>query len=159
MALQEGDQAPNVTLPCCDGEDFEEVELHSLLEEGNLLLAFFPLAFSSVCTDEMCTFSDHLNQLESLNTKVYGVSVDSPFALNEFIRKEGLNFSLLSDFNREAVGAFDVLEDELLGLESVARRSVFLIDQDGVIQYAWATEDASQQPDYDRLRTEVKNLS
>ncbi len=158
MSVQTGDQAPSFELPCCDGENHDDITLEEILEEGNAVLAFYPLAFSSVCTEELCDFRDALSDLEELNAQVYGISVDSPFVQNEFIRKENLNFNLLSDFNRDAINAYGVKYDDLLGLKDVAQRSVFVIDQDGQIQYTWKTDDPGNRPDLNEIQTALQSI-
>ncbi len=158
MHIQKGDRAPNFELPCCDGEEHEDVSLDEILNRGTTVLAFFPLAFSSVCTEELCEFRDALSELEQLDAQVYGISVDSPFVQNEFIRKENLNFPLFSDFNREAINAYGVKHDELLGLEGVAKRSVFVLDQAGNVRYSWVTDDPSNKPDLDEIKNVLNEI-
>jgi len=158
MSVQTGNQAPDFELPCCDGDDQETITLNEILDQGTTVLAFFPLAFSPVCTDELCAFRDALSELEQLDAQVYGISVDSPFVQNEFINKENLNFSLLSDFNREAVNAYGVKHDELLGLEGVAKRSVFVLDGAGNVRYSWITDDPSNKPDLNEIRNALEEI-
>ncbi len=155
MALQQGQKAPDFTLR---NTDKEEVTLSS--QHGrNVVLLFFPMAFTGVCTAELCSVRDNYDQYNSLNAQVYGISVDSPFTLAEFRRQQNLNFPLLSDFNKEASTAYDSLyENFALGLKGVSKRSAFVIDKDGTIQYAEVLEDAGKQPDFAAIKTALERL-
>ena len=150
--IETGDRAPNFTAPLANG-DVETITLSDGLDEAPIVLAFFPGAFTSVCTDEMCTFRDQLSAFEDVGPTVYGVSVDSPFALNEFRDKHDLSFGLISDFDREIVDAYGVRMDfEDLGLHGLAKRSVFVIDRDGNVTWTWVSDDPGVEPDYDAVR-------
>ncbi len=153
-----GEPAPDFTLPLCDGE---KVGTFTLSEHRGqkLVLAFFPLAFTSVCTQEMCTFSDEFDAFSQLGAAVYGISVDSPFALNAFIRDHSLKVPLLSDFNREVSRAYDVLHDELMGLKGISKRSVFVLDPEGVIRYRWVSDDPSKLPPFEEIRSVLNGLA
>lgn len=142
-----GERAPVFALPATDGEEITEVKLEEELGKGNVVLAFFPLAFSPVCTEELCEFRDSMAAFNALDAKVFGISVDSPFALKEFARQNGLQFVLLSDFNKEVSQAYGVLHEELMGLRGVAKRSVFIIDKDGIVRYKWVSDDPTVKPD------------
>ncbi len=155
---QVGEKAPDFTLPLCDGERVGQFTL-SEHRGKNLVLAFFPLAFTSVCTQEMCTFSDQLNAFSELGADVYGISVDSPFALNAFIKAHDLKIPLLSDFNKEVSRAYGVLHEELMGLRGVSKRSVFVLDRDGVVRYRWVSDDPGKMPDFDEIREALRGLS
>ncbi|MFT4880801.1 MAG: peroxiredoxin, partial [Salinirussus sp.] len=120
-----GDTAPAFTAPLATG-DIEEFALDDHLDEAPLVLAFFPGAFTGVCSHEMSTFQDRLSEFQDAGASVYGVSVDSPFALNEFRDKLDLRFDLVSDADKEAVEAYDITMDfEALGVHDVAKRAVF----------------------------------
>ncbi|MFQ6033700.1 MAG: peroxiredoxin, partial [Candidatus Bipolaricaulia bacterium] len=136
-----GESAPVFTLPATDGEEITEVALERELGKETIVLAFFPLAFSPVCTEELCEFRDSLAAFNTVQAKVFGISVDSPFALKAFAQQNKLNFTLLSDFNREACKAYGVLHEELMGLRGVAKRSVFVIGKDGIVRYKWVSDD------------------
>jgi len=153
-----GEKAPDFTLPLCDGESVGQFTLSEHLGK-NVVLAFFPLAFTSVCTQEMCTFSDRWNEFAGLNAEVYGISVDSPFALNAFIKAHDLKIPLLSDFNKEVSRKYDALHEELMGLKGVSKRSVFVLDKDGVVRYRWVSEDPGKMPDFDEIRATLDGLS
>jgi peroxiredoxin len=146
-----GDTAPTFTAPLATG-DIEEFDLEDRLDEAPLALAFFPGAFTSVCSHEMNTFQDRLAEFEDAGATVYGISVDSPFALNEFRDKLGLSFDLVSDGDREAVEAYDLSMDFAeLGVHDVAKRAVFVVDGDGTVVYDWVSDDPGVEPDYDEV--------
>ncbi|WP_101296517.1 redoxin domain-containing protein [Halegenticoccus soli] len=145
------DDAPDFTVPLADG-DVGSFSLSERLDEAPIVLAFFPAAFTSTCTTEMCTFRDRLADFEEIDAAVYGVSVDLPFALNEFRRQHDLSFPLLSDCDREVVDRYDVRMDfESLGVRDVAKRAVFVVDGDGEIAYRWVADDPGQEPDYEAV--------
>lgn len=154
-----GEKAPDFTLPLCDGEGVGQFTLSEHLGKGNVVLAFFPLAFTSVCTNEMCTFSDQLALFGGLNAEVYGISVDSPFALNAFIKAHNLQLKLLSDFNKEVSRTYDVLHEELMGLKGVSKRSVFVLDKEGIVCYRWVSDDPGKMPNFDEIRSTLDGLS
>jgi peroxiredoxin len=152
-----GDPAPDVSLPMAGGDaydDVEQFELSEALADGPVVLAFFPAAFTGGCTEELCTFRDELASFEALDAQVYGVSVDLPFALNVFAMEQELTFPLLSDFDGEAIEAYDVVLEGLYGLSGVAERSVFVVDTDGVVRYRWVREDGN--PDFEWLVEQVR---
>ncbi len=156
MALPEGTDAPPFSLPPAG-----DPESRRTLEEAegfNLVLLFFPMAFTSVCTDEMCGISEELDQYRRMGAEVIGISVNSPFTLQAWKEREEIDIPLLSDFNREAIEAYDVRRDELLGLNNVANRSAFVIDGDGVIQFSWESEDPSRLPPFNKIRATVEEI-
>ena len=158
MALEVGAKAPDFTLPASDGENVGKVTLSETLGNDNVVLAFFPLAFTSVCREEMCEFRDQLGQFNEMNAKVYGISVDSPFSLNEFSKSEALNFELLSDFNKEVSSKYGVLYEQLADFKGVSKRSVFVIDQRGTVKYSWVTEDPTNKPDLGEISQALQGL-
>lgn len=117
-----------------------------------MVLLFFPLAFSAVCTAELCAIRDRWAAFEDLDARVFGISVDSPFVTDRFRRERELPFPLLSDFNRRVSRRYGVLYDDWYGLEGVSKRAVFVIGSDGRVRWAWVTEDADVEPDYDAIR-------
>ena len=146
-----GDTAPAFTAPLATG-DIEEFALEDHLDEAPLVLAFFPGAFTGVCSHEMSTFQDWLGEFQEAGASVYGLSVDSPFALNEFRDKLDLRFDLVSDADKEVVEAYDVTMDfEALGVHDVAKRAVFVVDGDGTVTYTWVSDDPGVEPDYDEV--------
>jgi len=125
-----------------------------------VVLAFYPAAFTSVCTKEMCTFRDNMAKFNSMNAVVLGVSVDPPFSNKAFKEQNKINYTILSDFKREAVKAYGV-EGELPVLKDykLAKRSVFVIDKEGVIRYAWVSENPGVEPNYDEIAEVVRKLT
>ena len=147
------DTAPDFTAPMRtpDG-DITEFSLSSATDDGPVVLAFFPGAFTSVCTGEMRTFRDRLDNLTDAGASLYGVSIDSPFSLGEFAEQNELTFPLISDTNKEVIDAYDVVMDFAdLGVTGVAKRSVFVVDESGTITYAWVSDDPGVEPDYDEV--------
>jgi len=145
------DTAPDFTAPLALG-DISEFTLSERLDEAPLVLAFFPGAFSGTCTSEMATFEDRIGEFSDAGATVYGVSVDLPWALQKFRQNEGLSFGLISDTNRTVIDAYDLRTDfASMGLKNLAKRAVVVVDSDGVVQYAWVTDDAGIEPDYDEI--------
>lgn len=159
MAVEVGQRAPDFTLPLCDGRSIGTFTLSEHLGKGPLVLAFFPLAFSPVCTDELCQLSDGFDKFEQLNAEVYGISVDSPFALNAFINAHKLKLKLLSDFNKEVARTYGVLHEELRGLKGVAKRSVFVLDKEGVVRYRWVTDDPTVMPNFAEVEGALRQMA
>jgi peroxiredoxin len=151
MPLKQGDQAPDVTLP---SHSNEQVSLASLYREQPTVVVFFPLAFTSTCTEELCTFRDDLTLYNGVNAKVVAVSVDSPFVLDRFRQEIGAEYLFLSDFNREASTAFGVLREAPLGpgLRNASDRAVFIVNQDGTVRYAWHSTNPGLLPPFDEIR-------
>jgi peroxiredoxin len=150
--LEVGDEAPDFTAPLANG-DVESFTLSDHLEDAPIVLAFFPAAFTSTCTTELCTFRDRMANFEDVGATVYGVSIDTPFTLNEFRRQNDLNFALVSDTNREIIHDYDVSMDfDSLGVRNVAKRAVFVVDAGGAVSYAWVSDDPGAEPDYDEVR-------
>lgn len=146
-----GDDAPDFTAPVANG-DVDSLSLTDVLDDGPVVLAFFPAAFTGTCTTEMCTFTDRLSAFEDVDANVYGVSVDSPFALNEWREQEGIEFGLISDFEKEIIEDYGVrtaFED--LGVYGLSQRAVFVVDADGSITYRWVAEDPGLEPDYEAV--------
>ncbi len=159
MAAELNQKAPDFTTKACDGEKIEDFTLSKELGKESLVLAFFPLAFSPVCTNEMCSLRDSLAQWNSLKARVYGISVDSPFTLNAFIKANDLKFKILTDFNREISRSYGVLHEELMGLKGVAKRSVFIVDKNGIVRYKWVSDDPRQLPDLGAIRQALQGLA
>ena len=143
-----GDMAPDFTLTA---QDKSKVTLSDLRGE-RVILAFYPAAFTGVCTTEMCTFSDGMASLNDNGVKVFGISVDAPFSNGAFAEKNGIAFPLLSDVHREVVNAYGVaLGDFVIPGYTVSQRSVFVDEADGTIGYAWVAENPGVEPDYDAV--------
>ena len=149
MAVTVGSKAPDFTLP---NQELKPVTLSEELKNRNVVLAFFPAAFTSVCTKELCTFRDSMATLNGANAAVFGISVDTPFTLKTFGAEQKLNFPLLSDFNKDVIRRYDVVIDDLLGLKGLAKRSVFVIDRSGTVRHAEVLADARNEPDYGKVQ-------
>jgi peroxiredoxin len=146
MSVDVGAQAPDFTLV---NQDREPVTLSS--QRGRpVVLAFFPAAFSSVCTKELCTFRDSLAALNRANAQVYGISVDTFFTLKAFQDAQGLTFPLLSDFNKQVIREYGVYNEDMIGLKGIAKRAVFVLDGQGVVRHREVLEDARNEPDYEK---------
>mgnify|MGYP005841869675 CR=1 FL=1 len=151
MALTKDTKAPTFTLKRKTAEGLEEVSLSNNFGEKQTVLLFFPLAFTSVCKNELCSVSEGLEAFRDLDAVVWGISVDSPFA-----QSAGIGIPLLSDFNKEVATAYDVLYADLLGLRGVAKRSAFVINKEGIITYSWSSDDPKQLPDFDEIQAALK---
>lgn len=152
-----GSDAPDFTVPKAGGDAYNDVEpftLSSVVGDGPIVLAFYPAAFTSGCTEEMCTFRDSMDAFDDLDASVYGVSVDLPFAQNVWIREQELNFPMLADWNHEVIRAYDVVLDDMYGMIEVAERSVFVVDDDGKIAYRWVRD--GDNPDFAELVGEIE---
>ena len=147
MELNVGDHAPGFTLQNTNGE---KVSLEQLVEQGsgNTLLLFFPLAFSSVCTDELCKVRNNMKFYEALDATVAAISVDSFFTLKEFKKANNLKFPLLSDFNKKVSKAYGALYDDYFGMKGVSKRAAFVISKEGVLKYKEVLEDSGNLPDF-----------
>ena len=123
-----------------------------------VVLAFFPAAFSSVCTTELCTFRDRLSALNRVNAQVYGISVDTFFTLKAFQKDQGLTFPLLSDFNKEVIRDYGVFNEDMIGMKGIAKRAVFVLDKDGIVRHAEVLEDARNEPNYEAVFSTLSRL-
>jgi peroxiredoxin len=154
MSVDVGSKAPDFTLT---NQDRQPVKLSE--QRGTpVVLAFFPAAFSSVCTKELCTFRDSLARLNQAHAQVYGISVDTFFALKAFHDQQGYTFPLLSDFNKEAIRDYGVFNENMIGLKGIAKRAVFVIDKDGIVRHREVLEDARNEPNYDAVFTTLASL-
>jgi peroxiredoxin len=155
MSVEVGSKAPDFTLM---NQDREPVTLSTLIQKGPVVLAFFPAAFSSTCTAELCTLRDQMPGPGTLHAQVIGISVDTFFALKAFRDSAGLPFPLLSDFNKEVTRAYDVFNPDMIGLKGIAKRAVFVLDRQRIVRYREVLEDARHEPDYARLQAAVEAL-
>jgi glutaredoxin-dependent peroxiredoxin len=146
--IQQGDPAPDFLLL---NENGKEILLTDLIKNNQLLLLFFPLAFSRVCTDEMCLVRDNMKIYHSLNTNIAAISVDSFFTLHAFKKAQNLNFTLLSDFNKTVSTDYGVLNPDYFGMKGVAKRAAFVIGRNGMIKYAEILENSDLQPDFRKI--------
>ena len=153
MALSKGTKAPNFTLKSKNADGLADVKLSDNYGKKATVLLFFPLSFTSVCEQELCSMRDSLTDYEGVDAQVYGISVDSPFAQAAFAKANALNFPLLSDFNKEVSKAYDVLFEDLLGLKGVSKRSAFVISKDGEILYSESSDDPKKLPDFQAIKS------
>lgn len=150
-----GADAPDFSLSPAPGAP--PVQL-SGLRGGPVVVLFFPLAFSSVCTEEMCAVAESWPRWEKLGADVLAISVDSPFVTRKFAEETGAPFPILSDFNKDAASAYGVLYPEFFGMLGVAKRAAFVVDAEGVVAYAWVSEDADELPPFEEVRKVVAEL-
>ncbi len=155
MSATVGQKAPDFILM---NQEKHPVNLESL-KGKNVVLLFFPAAFTSTCTKEMCQTRDELSFYNGMNAEVFGVSVDMPFTLAKYKADNNLNFPMLSDFNKEAITAYGCAYDTwILGLKGVAKRASFVIDKDGIIRFAQILDNASDYPDFDGIKKTLEGL-
>ena len=144
MSVDVGSLAPDFTLM---NQDREPVSLRA--QRGQpVILAFFPAAFSSVCAKQLCTFRDQFGALSQANARVFGISVDTFFALKAFHADQRLTFPLLCDFNKHVIRDYGVVNEDMIGLKDIAKRAVFVLDKDGVVIHRQVLDDARHEPDY-----------
>lgn len=156
MALTIGSKAPDFSL-------YDTERRARTLKEfigRNTVLAFYPGAFTGTCTKEMCTLRDSLVDFHSLDAQVVGISVDAPAANKAFATANGLTFPLLSDYSREVIARYDVVQPDFGGLPGLvtARRAVFVLDKEGTIRYKWVSEDPGIEPNYEHIRASLSSL-
>jgi len=160
MALKVGDKAPDFKLPSFTPT--EELTHFSLsdFKGKNLVIVFFPQAFTGVCTTEMCTMNDNFNSYKEMNAEVIGVSVDGTFVQKAFASANKINVPLLSDYNREMIRSYDVVQPEFAhGQKETSQRAVYVIDKDGVIRYVEVTENPGVQVNFDAMKKAVEGLN
>ncbi len=156
MSVKSGDKAPVFSLY---NSDKELVALESFRGK-NVVLVFFPMAFTKVCTAELCSMRDNMNVYERLNSEILGISVDSLFTLGKFKAEQNLNFPLLSDFNKEISRAYGALYEEFVfGMKGVSKRAAFVIDKEGAIRYAEVLESAGDLPNFEAIQETLSKLN
>jgi peroxiredoxin len=157
MSITKGSAAPTFTLPTT--VMYEKVNLEDL-KGKNVLLLFFPMAFTGVCTKELCSVRDNIALYNNANATVLGISVDSPFTLAKFKEEQGLNFDLLSDFNKEVSASYGAIYDSFIGwMKGVSKRSAFVIDKEGTVQYAEVLESAGDLPNFEAINNTLAGLN
>lgn len=153
--LQPGDKAPDFSLRATDKSLVKLSEYRG----KNVVLLFFPFAFTGVCTKELCYMRDSLAQYENLDAQILAISVDSPYTLAKWKEEQQFNFPLLSDFNKTVSKKYDTIYKEFaLGLKGVSKRSAFVIDREGVLRFVEVLENAGELPDFDAIQSILKNL-
>ncbi len=162
MSAKIGEPAPDFSLKYKNDDGLHDVSLRSYRGK-NVVLLFVPLAYTGVCTDELCTVSQGLESYHSFGAEVLGISVDSPFVLEAWAQDNGISIPLLSDFNREVSRAYGCLYDnflpEVLGYHGVAKRSAFIVDANGILRWANVLEDAGDLPDFTAIRQVLQGLA
>ncbi len=156
MPVSVNDKAPEFKL---QNTNREFVKLSDYKGDKNVVLLFYPLAFSGVCTTELCSTRDNLKIYEAFDAEVLGISIDSFFVQKAFKESQNLNFQLLSDFNKEAARSYDVLYEDFFGMKGVAKRSAFVIDKNGIVKYTEVLEDSSEIPNFDSIQQTLSELS
>ena len=151
-----GTRAPAFTLPSKPGNP---VDVGALIGREPIVLLFMPLAFSGVCTTEVCTLRDGWAKWGALGATVFGITVDSPFATEKFRETERIPFPILSDFNKSVARSYGVLHEDLMGLHGVAKRSVFVIGRDGKVMFAWVTENPGVQIPFDDVMRALESAA
>lgn len=154
MTLKNGDKAPGFILKDSEGND---VSLSEYLGKPVLIL-FFPFAFSGVCTKELCMIRDNISYYEKLGIDILAISVDSFFTLAQFKQQQGLNFKLLSDFNKATAKSYGALYDEFFGMIGVAKRSAFVVDKNGTLVHCEVLDKASDLPNFDMIQQAIAKL-
>lgn len=157
MALAPGTPAPDFALTLRPGE--APLRLADYRGEKIVVILFFPLAFSSLCTAEMKDMTEGYDTWSGLDCEVLGISVDSGFVNQRFTAETGAPFPILSDFNREAVTAYGVRNDDYFGMKGVADRSAFVVDRNGEIAFSWTTDDPDEMPPYDQIEAAVRAIA
>jgi len=156
MKIEMGQQAPDFSLY---NSDKNKVTL-SELRGQNVLLLFFPAAFSSTCTKELCSVRDNISMYNNADAKVFGVSVDTVYSLAKYKEDQKLNFALLSDFNKEVSTSYGCLYDLFsYDMRGVSKRSAFVIDKNGIVQFAQVLEKATDLPDFELIQKTLKSLN
>jgi peroxiredoxin len=154
--LTVGSNAPDFTLLEAPGKS---VTLSEELKKGPIVLVFYPADFTSVCQKELCHFRDVLAEYNTLGATVLGISVDGIFSHAAFKEKNGIKFSLLSDWEKTTIQDYGIVHENFVGMTKVAKRSVFVVDVDGIIVYAWISEDPGKLPPFDEVEMAVRKLA
>ncbi len=164
MAISIGSKAPDFELSAKTAEGPKKVKLSNNFGKKNTLVLFFPMAFTSVCTKEMCDVSQGLGGYSNLNAEVYGISGDNPFAQEAWAQKEKISVTLLSDYEHKTAQAYGVAYDSFLpqlnlGMAGVPKRSAFVIDKQGVVCYAESNDDPKQLPNFNAIKDTLSKLT
>ena len=158
MAIPVGSKAPDFNLKSKQASGLVDVKLSNNFGKKNTVVLFFPLAFTGVCTQEMCDITAGLGAYKNVNAEVIGVSVDSPFAQEAWAQKEKIGITLASDLNKKTAEAYGTLLPDLLGLGAVSARAAFVIDKNGVIQYSEQTPSPKELPNFNAIKETLNKL-
>jgi len=159
MAIKVGSKAPDFTLKTKSATGLADVKLSDNFGKKNTVLLFFPAAFTGVCTKEMCDITSGLSQFANLSAAVIGISVDTPFAQEAWAKQEKIGVTLVSDLNKKTTNDYDVIFPNLAGIGDTSARAAFVIDKQGVIQYAEQTPSPKDLPDFDAVRATLSSLA
>jgi peroxiredoxin len=158
MPLKIGTSAPDFTLKTKTAQGLEDVKLSDNFGRRATVLFFFPLAFTGVCTQEMCDVSGGISAYENLNAAVYGISIDSPFAQEAWAKQEKITIKLLSDLNKTAIKAYDVVFPNIAGIGDSAARAAFVIDKNGAIVHSEQTPTPKDLPNFEAVKAALSKL-
>jgi peroxiredoxin len=158
MAISVGSKAPDFTLKSKQASGLVDVKLSNNFGRKNTVLVFFPAAFTSVCTKELCDITSGLNAYSGLNADVIGISVDTPFAQEAWAQREKIALTLASDLNKEVIKKYDVVFPMLAGVGDTAARAAFVIDKSGVVQYSEQTPTPKDLPNFEAVKTALAKL-
>lgn len=164
MAIQVGDKAPDFTLVSKTAEGPQLVKLSDLVGKSNIVLLFVPMAFTGVCTQELCDISGGLDEYESLDAKVFGISGDNPFAQEVWAQRSGITLPLLSDYEHNVAKAYGVAYEQFIPeanliMGGVAKRSAFVIDKEGIVRYAEVQEHPKDLPNFEAVKAALQALA
>lgn len=159
MAIETGSKAPDFSLKSKNADGVVDIQLSDNVGSKNTVLLFFPLAFTGVCTDELCDVTAGLSSYTDLNAGVIGISVDSPFTQEAWAQKENIGITLASDLNKQTAKDYGVLLDDLGGFGATSARAAFVIDQEGTVQYAEQTETPADLPNFDAIKETLAKLN
>ena len=165
MSIEVGSKAPGFSLKSINGSGEKDnfglsnVSLSDNIGEKNTVILFVPLAFTGVCTQELCDVSSGLSAYNDLNADVIAISVDSPFAQGQWAEKENIGITLASDLNKQTARDYGVLLDDLIGVGSVSARAAFVVDKEGTVQYAEQTETPKDLPNFDAIKETLAKLN
>ncbi len=154
--LEVGNEAPDFTLLEAPGRS---VTLSEELQKGPVVLVFYPADFTSVCQEELCRFRDVLADYNSMGANVLGISVDGIFSHKAFKEANGIEYPLLSDWDKTVIKDYDIVHEDFAGMKDVAKRSVFVVDTDRTVVYVWVSEDPGKLPPFDEVKMAVTKLA
>ena len=159
MAIETGSKAPDFSLKSKNADGVVDIQISDNVGSKNTVLLFFPLAFTGVCTEELCDVTAGLSSYTDLNAGVIGISVDSPFTQEAWAQKENIDITLASDLNKQTAKDYGVLLDDLGGFGATSARAAFVIDQEGTVQYAEQTETPADLPNFDAIKETLAKLN
>ncbi len=159
MAITVGSKAPDFSLKSKNAEGVTDINLSDNIGSKNTVILFFPLAFTGVCTQELCDVTAGLSSYKELNADVIGISIDSPFTQEAWAQKENIGITLASDLNKQTASDYGVLLDDLMGFGATSARAAFVVDKDGTVQYAEQTETPKDLPSFDAIKETLSKLN